>query len=164
MPLAKVNGVELYHEVHGSGPWLVLVHEFAGSYKSWQPQLKTFAREFRVLVYNCRGYPPSSVPSDVAAYSQELSIEDLRQLLDHLGIERACLGGFSMGGNIVLSFALAHPGRVRALILAGTGTGSADKRQFLEEFGAIADRVRAGGCTSSGRRLPARADTYPAGP
>ena len=140
MPLAMVNGVELYYEVHGSGPWLVLVHEFAGSYKSWQPQLETFARAFRVLVYNCRGYPPSSVPPDVAAYSQELSIEDLRQLLDHLGIDRACLGGFSMGGSIVLSFALAHPGRVRALILAGTGTGSGDKRQFLEEFGAIADR------------------------
>ena len=62
MPLATVNGVELYFEVHGSGPWLVLAHEFAGSYKSWQPQLEAFAGEFRVLVYNSRGYPPSSVP------------------------------------------------------------------------------------------------------
>lgn len=140
MPYARVNGVELYYEVHGQGDWLVLVHEFSGCYKSWQPQLAAFAKEFRVLVYNCRGYPPSTVPDDVAAYSQDLSIEDLRQLLEHLGAARPFLGGFSMGGSIALNFGLAYPGRVRALVLAGTGTGSADRRQFQQEFGAIADR------------------------
>lgn len=140
MPLARVNGVELYHEVHGQGPWLVLVHEFAGCYKSWQPQVEALAARHRLLVYNCRGYPPSTVPADLADYSQELSVEDLRQLLDHLAIDRAIVGGFSMGGSIALNLALAHPGRVRALILAGTGTGSADRAQFAREFGPIADR------------------------
>jgi pimeloyl-ACP methyl ester carboxylesterase len=141
MPLAKVNGVALYYEVHGQGPWLVLVHEFAGCYKSWQPQIDVLGAHYRVLVYNCRGYPPSTVPSDVADYSQELSIEDLRRLLDHLGVERTALGGFSMGGSIALNFALTFPNRVRALILAGTGTGSADKQQFTREFSPIADRL-----------------------
>lgn len=140
MPFATSDGVELYYEVHGAGGPLVLVHEFAGCAKSWAPQLDAFAREFRVVVYDCRGYPPSTVPADVADYSQERSVEDLRRLLDHLAIERPLLGGFSMGGGIALSFALAHPERVRALVLAGTGTGSGDKRQFQEEFGAIADR------------------------
>ena len=141
MPLAKVNGMALYYEVHGHGPWLVLVHEFAGCYKSWQPQIDVLGVHYRILVYNCRGYPPSSVPSNLGDYSQESSIEDLRQLLDHLGIERTRLGGFSMGGSIALSFALTFPSRVRALILAGTGTGSADKEQFAREFGPLADRL-----------------------
>ena len=141
MPHAHVNGVELYYEVHGQGDWLVLVHEFSGCHKSWEPQLDVFAREFRVLIYGCRGYPPSTVPPDPASYSQELSIEDLRRLMEHVGVERPFLGGFSMGGSIALNFGLAHPGRVRALILAGTGTGSADKHQFAREFGPIADRL-----------------------
>jgi pimeloyl-ACP methyl ester carboxylesterase len=141
MPLAKVNGVTLYYELRGQGPSLVLVHEFAGCYKSWQPQIDVLSAHYRILVYNCRGYPPSTVPSDLADYSQELSIEDLRQLLDHLGIERTALGGFSMGGSIALNFALTFPDRVRALILAGTGTGSADKQQFTREFSPIADRL-----------------------
>ena len=111
MPYAGVNGVELYYEVHGQGDWLVLVHEFSGCYKSWEPQLEAFAREFRVLVYSCRG------------------------------VEQPFLGGFSMGGSIALNYGLAYPDRVRALILAGTGTGSADKAQFQREFGPIADRL-----------------------
>ncbi|MBI2491323.1 MAG: alpha/beta fold hydrolase [Candidatus Rokubacteria bacterium] len=145
MPHARVNGVELYYEVHGRGDWLVLVHEFSGCSKSWQPQLAAFAREHRVLIYNCRGYPPSTVPPDLASYSQELSIEDLRQLMQHVGVERPVLGGFSMGGSIALNFGLAYPDRVRALILAGTGTGSADKQQFAREFGPIADRFERDG-------------------
>jgi pimeloyl-ACP methyl ester carboxylesterase len=145
MPLAKVNGVALYYEVHGRGPWLALVHEFAGSYKSWQPQIDVLSAHYRILVYNCRGYPPSTVPPDLADYSQEASIADLSQLLDYLGIQRTALGGFSMGGSIALNFALTFPNRVRALILAGTGTGSDDKQQFTRDFSPIADRLESEG-------------------
>ena len=140
MPYEEVNGVRLYYEVYGQGDWLVLVHEFSGCAKSWEPQLAVFAQRYRVLVYNCRGYPPSTVPTDLGDYSQELSIEDLRQLMERLDVRRPFLGGFSMGGSIALNFALAYPDRVRALILAGTGTGSADKAQFAREFGPIAER------------------------
>jgi pimeloyl-ACP methyl ester carboxylesterase len=137
---AKVNGVELYYEIHGQGDWLVLAHEFSGGYKSWQPQVDALGQHHRVLVYNNRGYPPSTVPTDPAAYSQEHSIEDLRQLLEHAGVERPVLAGFSMGGSIVLNFGLAYPDRIRALVLAGTGTGSIDKEQNARDFGPIADR------------------------
>jgi pimeloyl-ACP methyl ester carboxylesterase len=137
---ARVNGVELYHEIHGRGDWLVLAHEFSGGYKSWQPQVDALQAEHRVLVYNNRGYPPSTVPDDPAAYSQEHSIEDLRQLLAHVGVERPVLIGFSMGGSIVLNFALAYPEGVRGLVLAGTGTGSIDKEQNARDFGPIAER------------------------
>jgi pimeloyl-ACP methyl ester carboxylesterase len=118
----------------------VLAHEFSGGYKSWQPQVDAFQQQHRVLVYNNRGYPPSTVPDDPAAYSQEHSIEDLRALLEHVGVERPVLVGFSMGGSIVLNFALRYPEGVRALVLAGTGTGSIDKAQNAREFGPIADR------------------------
>jgi pimeloyl-ACP methyl ester carboxylesterase len=139
VPRARVNGVELEYAVHGAGPPLVLVHEFAGCLKSWDPQ-RPLARAHRLVVYNCRGYPPSSVPGDLADYSQDISVEDLRALLDELAIARTALGGFSMGGSIALTFALRHPERVSALVLAGTGTGSADRTAFVREFGAIADR------------------------
>ena len=138
---ATVNGVELYYEVHGRGEWLVLAHEFSGGTRSWQPQVDAFREQYRVLVYDNRGYPPSTVPEDPAAYSQEHSIEDLRQLLSHVGVDRALLIGFSMGGSIALNFALAYPERVRALVLAGTGTGSIDKEQNARDFGPIADRL-----------------------
>jgi pimeloyl-ACP methyl ester carboxylesterase len=137
---ARVNGVELYYEIHGQGDWLVLAHEFSGGCKSWQPQVDALSRHCRLLVYNNRGYPPSTVPDDPDAYSQEQSIEDLRQLMDHVGVERPVLGGFSMGGSIALNFGLAHPDRIRALVLAGTGTGSIDKAQNTRDFGPIADR------------------------
>lgn len=137
---AKVNGVELYYEVHGEGEWLVLAHEFSGGYKSWQPQVDAFRKHRRVLVYNNRGYPPSSVPGDPVAYSQEHSIADLRQLLAHLGVERPVLVGFSMGGSIVLNYVLAYPDGIRGLVLAGTGTGSIDKAQNARDFGPLADR------------------------
>ena len=137
---ARVNGVELYYEIHGQGDWLVLAHEFSGGYKSWQPQVDGLSQHVRLLIYNNRGYPPSTVPEDPNAYSQEQSIEDLRQLMDHVGVERPVLGGFSMGGSIALNLALAHPDRIRALVLAGTGTGSIDKAQNARDFGPIADR------------------------
>lgn len=140
MPVARVNGVDLYHEIHGRGEWLVLSHEFSGGSTSWRPQIESFATSYRVLVYNNRGYPPSTVPDDPKAYSQEQSVADLGGLLDHVGVERAVLVGFSMGGSIVLNFALAHPARVRALVLAGTGTGSIDKEQNARDFGPIAER------------------------
>ena len=140
MTTARVNGVELYYEIHGAGEWLVLAHEFSGGYTSWHRQVSALGKHFRVLVYNNRGYPPSTVPEDPAAYSQEHSIEDLRQLMDALSVQRPILCGFSMGGSIALNLALAHPDRVRALVLAGTGTGSLDRAQNARDFEPIADR------------------------
>lgn len=157
MPLAKNGNIDIYYEVHGQGDWLVLSHEFAGSYKCWRPQLVDFAKESRVVVYNDRGYPPSTVPDKVDDYSQELSIADLKALMDHLGIARTYLGGFSMGGSIALNFALQYPERVRKLVLAGTGTGSASREEFIKEFSPIADRFEREGAQTV-------ADDYLTGP
>ncbi|MFQ5850024.1 MAG: alpha/beta fold hydrolase [Candidatus Binatia bacterium] len=137
MSKALINGVNLYYEVHGQGFPLVWSHEFAGDHRSWEPQIRFFARRYRVVVYNARGYPPSDVPTDLDSYSQEQAVEDLRGLLQHLSIGQAHVGGLSMGGNVALNFGLAYPQMARSLIVAGTGTGSTDPelfRQRLEEF------------------------------
>ena len=104
MPHASVDGIRLYYEEVGEGAPLVFVHEFAGEVESWRPQVQFFARRYRTIAYNARGYPPSDVPDDPGAYSQERAVEDIRGVLDHLGIPKAHLCGLSMGGYAVLHF------------------------------------------------------------
>jgi pimeloyl-ACP methyl ester carboxylesterase len=124
MPIASVNGIRLYYEAAGSGPPLVLVHGFACGVRSWDPQVRTFSRSRRVITYDVRGHGISEAPEDAAAYSQDIAVRDLHALLAHLKIRRAVIGGLSMGGNIALNFALAHPDIVSKLIVADTGAGS----------------------------------------
>ena len=97
MPKVLIDGVRIHYEVHGEGTPLVWSHEFAGDHRSWRHQVAFFSRGYRVVTYNARGYPPSDVPTDPDAYSQELAVEDLRGLLEHLSIESAHVGGLSMG-------------------------------------------------------------------
>ena len=130
MPKALIDGVAIYYESHGEGFPLVLCHEFAGDYRSWEHQVGFFSRRYRVITYNARGYPPSDVPDDPDAYSQDRSVEDLKGLLDHLGIESAHIGGLSMGGSVTLHFGIRYPKMARSLIVAGTGTGSVDPDAF----------------------------------
>jgi pimeloyl-ACP methyl ester carboxylesterase len=62
MPFADVGGVKLFYEETGQGTPLIFVHEFAGDYQSWHLQVRFFARRYRTIAYNARGYPPSDVP------------------------------------------------------------------------------------------------------
>ena len=150
MPLATVNGIHLYYEEHGSGFPLVWSHEFAGDYRSWNHQVSFFSRRYRVITYNARGYPPSDVPESLDDYTQEQSVDDLKGLLDHLGIEHAHVGGLSMGGNVALNFGLTYPEMARSLIVAGTGSGSTDPEPFRRNVKARADQMRAGGMAAMG--------------
>lgn len=138
MATAMVNGVKLYYEVTGEGFPLLLSHEFMGTAKSWEPQVKFFSRRYQVITYNHRGFPPSEVPEKATAYSQEILVEDLYQLLRHLNIKKAYIGGLSMGGSVALNFGLAHPEIAKALIVAATGAGSADHERFVSEAEQIA--------------------------
>lgn len=133
MPVVQVNGIDLYYEEAGAGTPLVFSHEFAGSHESWEPQLDFFARRYRVIAYNHRGYPPSSVPADPHDYAEELLVADLRGLLDALGIARAHVAGLSMGGATVLKFAIAHPDRCLGAVVAGAGSGAVDPPQFRRD-------------------------------
>lgn len=110
---ARVNGASLYYDVTGGGEPLVLVHAGIADRRMWDGQLEAFGELYRAIRYDMRGFGRSEAPAG-AAFSHH---EDLRGLLDFLGIERAILVGCSIGARTVIDFALAHPGRVRALAL-----------------------------------------------
>ncbi|MFC1798648.1 alpha/beta fold hydrolase [Thermodesulfobacteriota bacterium] len=144
MSKAVINGVEIFYEVTGTGVPMVWSHEFAGDYRSWEPQVRFFARRYRVITYNARGYPPSDVPTTLRDYSQDHAVQDLRGLLDHLDIADAHLAGLSMGGNVVLNFGLKYPQRTKSLVVAGTGGGSDDPEEFRKRAENFAQRLDSG--------------------
>ena len=133
MPYAITpDNVRLYYEEVGQGTPLLFVHEFAGDHRSWEPQLREFGKRYRCIAYAARGYTPSGVPADPNSYSYKHVMRDCVAVLDHLKIERAHIVGLSMGGYTTLQVALNHPGRVRSMTLAGTGSGS--ERWYTETF------------------------------
>jgi pimeloyl-ACP methyl ester carboxylesterase len=144
MALAPINGVEIYYEEHGQGTPVVFCHEFAGDYRSWAPQVRFFARRYRTITFNARGYDPSSVPTDDAAYSEEQNVEDTYGLIRFLGIDKAHIVGLSMGGNVALKLGLAHPEVCLSLVVAGAGFGSTNPEEFRAnavETAALLERV-----------------------
>lgn len=145
MPSATLNGVEIAYADVGEGFPLVWCHEFAGSMESWAQQVHYFSRFYRVITYNARGYAPSAVPADPAAYSQDVAVEDLYALLRHLGIEQAYVGGLSMGGSTTLHFGIRHPEMAKALIVAAAGSGSTNPEEFRETSRQLATDLEAQG-------------------
>jgi pimeloyl-ACP methyl ester carboxylesterase len=160
--MAKVrvdDGVSLYYEEVGQGIPLVFVHEFAGEAASWELQVRFFSRRYRTIAYNARGYPPSDVPGDVSAYSQDRAADDIRGVLDGLGITRAHVCGLSMGGYATLHFGLRHPSRALSLVVAGAGYGSvaAERERFRQDSALTARRLEEDG-------MKAVAEFYARGP
>jgi pimeloyl-ACP methyl ester carboxylesterase len=94
--LSTDDGVKLYYEETGSGTPIVFVHEFAGDYRSWEPQVRHFSRRYRCITFNARGYPPSDVPPDMESYSQQHARDDIRCVLDGLS-PTAHVVGFDRG-------------------------------------------------------------------
>ena len=78
------DGVHLYAETTGTGTPLLFIHEFAGDHRSWEPQVRYFSGAFRCVTYAARGYPPSDVPGEMAAYSQQRAIDDAIAVLNVL--------------------------------------------------------------------------------
>jgi pimeloyl-ACP methyl ester carboxylesterase len=138
--IATDDGVKLHYEEAGSGTPVVFVHEFAGDHRSWEPQMRFFARTFRCIAYSARGFPPSDVPEDGARYSQVHARDDVIAVLDHLKIERAHVVGLSMGGFAALHVGIAYPRRARSLVIAGCGYGAEPdkKEKFQAECEAAA--------------------------
>jgi pimeloyl-ACP methyl ester carboxylesterase len=161
MPKFSANGVSLYYEVTGEGFPLVWSHEYSGGPESWDPQVKFFSRRYQVITYSSRGYPPSDVPEDPEAYSQDIVVEDLRLLLEHLGIRQAFIGGLSMGGAVALNFCIAHPQMAKGVIVASAGSGSdpSIREKWLVDGQAMTDRLLSEGMEAVAKdyaRGPAR--------
>src|SRR6266498_1585238 len=96
--LTTDDGIKLYYEETGTGLPVVFVHEFAGDVRSVEPQVRYFARRYRCITFNARGYPPSDVPKDGERYSQERARDDIRAVLDALKIDKAHIVGLSVVG------------------------------------------------------------------
>ena len=133
------DGVKLYFEEAGSGTPIVFVHEFGGSFRSWEPQMRYFAHRHRCIAFAARGYPPSEVPANVDAYSQLRATQDIAAVLDAAKIERAHIVGLSMGGFATLHFGLEFPQRALSLVVAGAGYGA--EKQYEEYFRSVSMEV-----------------------
>jgi pimeloyl-ACP methyl ester carboxylesterase len=129
MSRARVNGIEIDYEVSGSGPPVLLSHGYSATRHMWDGQHRAFA-DYRIISWSMRGHGQTESPGDPSTYSADLTVADMEALLRHLGIERAVIGGLSLGGYVSLAFYLAHPEMVRALVICDSGPGyrSADAR------------------------------------
>lgn len=104
MPQAFINGVHLHYESYGGGFPLVLAYGLGGNTGMWAGQIEVFARSYRLILWDPRGHGPSESPPRREQYSLQTSAEDLRGLLDHLGIARAHVGGsrWAAGSRLAL--------------------------------------------------------------
>ncbi|MBV8362432.1 MAG: alpha/beta hydrolase [Deltaproteobacteria bacterium] len=136
------DSVKLYYEEAGEGFPIIFVHEFGGDYRSYEPQVRYFARRYRCIAYNARGYPPSDVPNDERQYSQERARDDVRAVLNGLRINQAHVIGISMGGFATLHFGMAYAERARSIVVGGCGYGAepGKREQFQAEVEAAAAR------------------------
>lgn len=117
------DGVEIYYETAGSGPAILLSHGYGATCRMWDGQVTHLADRFQVITWDMRGHGQSGDPADAARYSHALTVGDMAAVLDACGAERAIVGGLSLGGVMSLAFHIAHPQRVRALMLFDTGPG-----------------------------------------
>lgn len=114
--LAEVNSTQLYYEVAGTGTPIVLIHGHGGDRRHWDDQFEAFAKNHKVIRYDVRGFGKSAKPVLEQSYSNH---DDLKALLQHLGISKAHICGFSMGSGIAVDFSLAYPNMCYSLIAIG---------------------------------------------
>lgn len=129
---AQLTGVE-----DGRGPALVFLHAGVADKRMWRDQLSAFANRYRVVAYDRRGFGESRYEPEAFSHMQ-----DLRRVMDELGIERACLVGCSQGGRFAVDFALAYPQRVDELVLVAPAIGGAPPpKQLPPDIESLLDRA-----------------------
>jgi len=120
--LAEVNGTRLYYEMAGAGDPVIFLHGFGADSRYWQAQFAELAQQYQVVRYDLRGFGKSDLPG-TAPYTHA---DDLKALLDFLGIARAHIIGHSFGGENAINFALAYPEATRSLILVDNDVQGAE--------------------------------------
>jgi len=147
VPVIDRDGVPIHYEVHGprendsNMPPILLSHGYGATSRMWDGQVAAFADRYRLVLWDMRGHGQSGDPADPTLYSHALTVGDMAAVLDACGIERAIIGGLSLGGVMSLAFHLAYPERVRALMLFDTGPGFRNpeaRRQWNERAAARA--------------------------
>jgi pimeloyl-ACP methyl ester carboxylesterase len=127
------DGVQIYYEEHGGGEPVILVHGFASrADHNWgEAWFTALGAHYRVIALDCRGHGKSGKPHDARAYAGDTMGDDVIRLMDHLGVARTLLMGYSMGGRISLGLLRSHPERLRAVVLGGIGAASASDGSAL---------------------------------
>jgi pimeloyl-ACP methyl ester carboxylesterase len=129
LPFAEVNGQQFrFDDTGGDGPPVILSHGFLMDREMFAPQVEALAGEFRVITWDERGFGETEYDREPFTYWD--SARDCLGLLEHLGIERAVLGGMSQGGFLSMRAALLAPERVRALALMDTQSGVEDPERL----------------------------------
>jgi pimeloyl-ACP methyl ester carboxylesterase len=123
MPKINRDGVDIYYEVHGSGPPLLLTHGYSSTSAMWKGQIGALSRHHKLVLWDMRGHGQSDYPTDPSQYSEALTVADMAALLDQVGAGSAIVGGLSLGGYMSLAFYRSRPERVSALLIIDTGPG-----------------------------------------
>ena len=125
MPYFRTDDrVRIYFEEHGAGLPLVLAYGIGGNADLWDVNVQALAARYRVVLWEPRGHARSDSPADPARYSFHRWALDLRDLLDHLRVRRAHVGGLSLGAGIATRFTLLYPARVRSLLVTNSSSAA----------------------------------------
>ncbi len=127
----KANGINIYYERSGSGPYLILIEGLGVATWLWEKQVPEFSKHFTTIVYDNRGVGQSDKPA--GPYSIKMLADDLAGLMDTLNIPKAHIMGVSMGGFIAQDFALRYPQKVDKLVLVSTSAGGAEHVPMSQE-------------------------------
>lgn len=111
------NGVKLHYVTQGEGPLMLMLHGFPEFWYSWRHQIPEFAKDFKVVALDLRGYNDSDKPKDTSAYVMSELIKDVEGVIKGLGYDKCVLVGHDWGGAIAWNFAYAHPEMVEQLII-----------------------------------------------
>ncbi len=134
MPQVKVNGINLYYEIHGAGEPLLFIHGLGSSTRDWEAQVPEFSKNYRVITFDLRGHGQSDKPA--GPYSMEMFASDTAGLLQALEVGPAHVVGISLGGGVAFQLALDHPELVKTLVIVNsapaTGASATEAQKEIE--------------------------------
>ena len=113
------NGVKIRYVVAGSGEPIILIHPFVASAEIWQPLIKDLSQNYQLIAMDCRGHGKSEKPHDPKHYGIEM-VNDVVRLMDHLGIKKSIIVGYSMGRSIGMKMLTENPGRISMAVIGGS--------------------------------------------
>jgi pimeloyl-ACP methyl ester carboxylesterase len=140
----------LHVDVDGAGPTIVLAHGLGGSARNFGPQMRALKDRYRVIRYDARGHGRSDAPHEASAYTPVTFVADMGRVMDDAGVTNAVVGGLSMGAGMALRFALAHPARVRGLVLCAFPASADDSEGFAAKALRFAETIERDGLEAAG--------------
>lgn len=143
-----VDGAQIYYEIEGSGPPVVLIHGAMSDTRIWEPQVAALAEQFMVVRFDQRGYGRSTLPP-----TPYRSHEDFRRVFEALGLDRPHLVGSSMGGRFAVDYAVAYPDALSSLVVHPGGLSGDDYQDpgFLDGYMAMAEAAAQGNLAEATR-------------